>query len=154
MLRIFGNVAVLAAAMLAAPSFHLFSARQASAQEAETLAAEVECPDGTAGGCLHRNQIANCRPQTYGQPELFYNYYVPGTCGGVPAQLYVAPQPVPAVVGHTYFTYQPFMPHELLYPHHRTYYRYYNGGRGLTRTSVSWSRPPLTGWSSTLRIAR
>ena len=97
----------------------------------------------------------NCRAQYYGQPELFYNYYVPGTCGGVPANMYVAPQPVPAWVGHTYYTYQPFMPHELLYQHHRTYYRYYDGGRGMTRTTclvVPARRLPVG--TSILRIAR
>ena len=51
--------------------------------------------------------------------------------------------PVPAWVGHTYYTYQPFLPNELLYQHHRTYYRYYDQGRGLTRTAISWSRPPI-----------
>ena len=60
--------------------------------------------------------FTNCRPRTYGQPDLFYNYYVPGTCGGVPAAAYIAPVPVPPVVGHTYYTYQPFLPNELLYP--------------------------------------
>ena len=54
------------------------------------------------------------------------------------AQLYVAPMPVPAHVGHTYFTYQPLMPHEFLYKHKRSYHRYYNEGRGFTRTSVRW----------------
>ncbi len=85
----------------------------------------------------------NCRQQTWGTPELFYNYYVPGTCGGVPAQMYLSPRPVPPMVGHTYYTYQPFMPHELLYQHHRKYYRYYDNGRGLTRTHISWYRPPV-----------
>ncbi len=86
----------------------------------------------------HRANCPNCRPQTNGQPDLFYNFYVPGYCGGVPAQLYVAPRPVPPHVGHTYFTYQPFMPHELLYKHKRSYHRYYHNGRGLTRTHVRW----------------
>ena len=79
-----------------------------------------------------------CRPHQYGNPDLFYNFYVPPTCCGVGAQMYVAPVPVPAVVGHTYYTYQPLMPHEFLYRHHRRYHRYYNEGRGLTRTSVVW----------------
>ena len=79
-----------------------------------------------------------CRDYQYGNPDLFYNFYVPPTCGGVGAQLYVAPLPVPANVGHTYYTYQPLMPHEFLYQHHRTYHRYYNEGRGLSRTSVHW----------------
>ena len=74
----------------------------------------------------------------FGQPDLFYNFYVPPTAGGVGAQMYLAPGPVPPHVGHTYYTYQPFMPHELLYKHKRVYHRYYNEGRGLTRTSVRW----------------
>ncbi len=64
----------------------------------------------------------------------------------MPAALYVAPRPVPPVVGQTYFTYQPFMPHELLYQHHRSYYRYYDCGRGLTRTHISWYRAPVSGF--------
>lgn len=79
-----------------------------------------------------------CRDYTYRNPDLFYNFYVPPTCGGVGAGIYPAPLPVPAHVGHTYFTYQPLMPHEFLYKHHRSYHRYYNEGRGLTRTSVHW----------------
>jgi hypothetical protein len=52
--------------------------------------------------------------------------------------MYVAPRPVPANVGHTYITYQPLMPHEFMYKHHRTYHQYYDGGRGLTRAKVIW----------------
>lgn len=72
-------------------------------------------------------------------PDLFYNYYVgPSECaGGVVAQLYVAPRPTPPLVGHTYITYQPLMPHEFLYKHHRTYYRHHPGS-GMTRTRVLW----------------
>jgi hypothetical protein len=73
-----------------------------------------------------------------GAGDLFYNYYVPpGPCGGVGAQLYVAPRPTPPLVGHTYVTYQPLMPHEFLYQHHRVYYTC-NPGAGLTRTTVHW----------------
>jgi hypothetical protein len=69
-------------------------------------------------------------------PDLFYNYYVPpGPSGGPGAQLYVAPLPTPPLVGHTYYTYQPLMPHEWLYPHCRIYYRR-NPGAGWTRTMV------------------
>lgn len=118
------------------------------------------CPSCRLGGGvlanlrdLHGNDIENCRPRTYGQPDLFANYYVPGTCGGVPVAMYQAPQPVPAWVGQTFYTYQPVYPHELLYQHHRHYYRYYDQGRGLTRTSVSWYRPPIY-IPSHFRIAR
>ncbi len=119
----------------------------------------LAAPQVEAGGHHGRNgQCVNCRPVQYGQPDLFYNYYVPGTCGGVPAQMYISPHYVPATVGHTYITYQPMMPHELLYTHHRAYYRYYDGGRGMTRTSVRWyNNPigsPLQSMKNSLRIAR
>jgi hypothetical protein len=90
------------------------------------------------GGC---RTCANgqCQYRYYGQPDLFYNYYAWPSCTGWGAELYVSPLPVPAHVGHTYITYQPLMPHEFMYHHHRTYHRYYNGGQGLTRASVRYS---------------
>ena len=81
--------------------------------------------------------------RSFGQPDLFYNYYVPGGPGGVHAAMYLAPRPVPPLVGHTYYTYQPLLPHEFMYPHQRRYYRYYNCGTGLTRTSVRFMRTPI-----------
>ena len=74
------------------------------------------------------------RPKT---SQLFYNYYVAPAGGGVGAQLYLCPRPTPPWVGHTYVTYQPLMPHEFLYPHHRTYWRKHPDG-GWTRTLVWW----------------
>jgi hypothetical protein len=69
---------------------------------------------------------------------LFYNYYVPpGPYGEAGARLYVAPLPTPPLVGHTYYTYPPLMPHEFLYKHHRRYLRH-NPGGGWTRTLVWW----------------
>ena len=72
-------------------------------------------------------------------PDLFYNFYVPpGYYGGVVgAELYVCPVPTPPLVGHTYVTYQPLMPHEFLYPHTRRYLRIHPDG-SVTRTWVSW----------------
>ena len=71
-------------------------------------------------------------------PDLFYNYYVPpGYYGGVGAQLYLCPVPTPPLVGHTYVTYEPLMPHEFLYPHCRKYRRYHADGT-VTRTCVMW----------------
>jgi hypothetical protein len=78
------------------------------------------------------------RPISYqAQKDLFYNYYVDSANCGPAAQLYVAPLPVPAFVGHTYVTYQPFMPHEYLWAHQRSYYTY-NEGAGWTRTNVRY----------------
>ena len=95
------------------------------------------------GGCRTCN-AGNCQYRFYGQPDLFYNYYLPPNCGGVGAQLYISPRPVPPIAGHTYITYQPLMPHEFTYCHDRTYHRYYNGGQGLTRTHVKYYRAPGT----------
>lgn len=70
--------------------------------------------------------------------DLFYNYYAPpGGCQGVAAAMYPCPRPTPPLVGHTYVTYQPLLPHEFLYQHARVYWRH-NPGAGYTRTSVRW----------------
>lgn len=72
------------------------------------------------------------------QKDLFYNYYAqPGPFYNTPSQMYISPVPVPANVGHTYTTYQPFMPHEYTYRHQRSYYTY-NRGSGWTRTNVRY----------------
>lgn len=82
--------------------------------------------------------IAGGREAQAAHPDLFANYYVgPSAYGGMPAQMYVSPRPVPARVGHTWITYQPLMPHELMYKHKRTYYRYYQNG-GWTSAHVCW----------------
>jgi len=97
---------------------------------AAVLVAWNVAPDGSPQACAQGRRRA--------APDLFYNYYVPpGPCAGVGAQLYLCPVPTPPLVGHTYFTYQPLMPHEFLYPHCRTYMRY-NPDGGWTRTLVSW----------------
>jgi len=86
-------------------------------------------------------QRASAQSYTYPstQPNLFYNFYAGPSpvVGGVPAQLYLSPRPTPPLVGHTYITYQPLMPHEFLYKHHRQYWRYHPGS-GMTRTRVLW----------------
>lgn len=70
--------------------------------------------------------------------DLFYNYYVPsGGAGGAAAAMYPCPRPTPPLVGHTYVTYQPLMPHEFLHQHHRNYWRFHPDGR-CTRTVVTW----------------
>lgn len=69
--------------------------------------------------------------------DLFYNYYVGPEPSGTAAGMYVSPLPVPEFVGHTYTTYQPFMPHEYLYQHHRSYYTHHPAA-GWTRTKVRY----------------
>jgi hypothetical protein len=92
---------------------------------------------GPGHGCRTCSN-GECQYRFYGQPDLFYNYYAWPSCTGLGAELYISPRPVPPHVGWTYITYQPLMPHEFLYSHHRTYHRYYNGGQGLNRTHVSY----------------
>lgn len=154
---------LLAAALFTGSCWGLLGMAQALAEEL------TDCPTcqtadggvaaGVGGGLGTASCFApNCRERQYGQPSLFYNYYVPGTCGGVPAELYLAPRPVPPMVGHTYYTYQPFLPHELLYQHNRRYYRNFDNGRGQVRTRVSWYNPPganaMGSVLNHLRIAR
>jgi hypothetical protein len=70
--------------------------------------------------------------------DLFYNFYVPPMgYQSVGAELYPCPRPTPPVVGWTYITYQPLMPHEFLYHHHRTY-SYFHSDDGRTKTRVWW----------------
>ena len=57
--------------------------------------------------------------------NLFNQYYTQS--GQTTAGLYPAPHWVPRNVGHTYNTYQPLMPHEMMYPHSRNYYNFYGG---------------------------
>ncbi|MBN2218151.1 MAG: hypothetical protein JW719_12325 [Pirellulales bacterium] len=77
-------------------------------------------------------------------PDLFYNYYVPPgpCCGGVGAELYLCPRPTPPLVGHTWYTYQPLLPHEYMYTHCRKYVRR-NPGAGLTCTKVKYCHNPI-----------
>lgn len=93
-----------------------------------------------AAGLFGTTQEAAGQGYVYqtGNPDLFYNYYVPSGAGvGHPAQMYISPRPVPEMVGHTYITYQPLMPHEYMYRHHRTYRTYHPTG-GFTTTRVRW----------------
>jgi len=75
--------------------------------------------------------------------HLFAQYTTQGQ-GGLTAGKYIAPHPIPSNVGHSYRTYEPLMPHEMLYEHDRNYFNYYTddsfrgGGPSLNITSVRW----------------
>ncbi len=89
----------------------------------------------TASAIARADGIRQPRPRD----DLFYNYYVgPSAVGGNPAQLYLCPRPTPPLVGHTFITYQPLMPNEFLYIHHRCYSRYDAINGGATCTHVLW----------------
>jgi hypothetical protein len=69
--------------------------------------------------------------------DLFYNYYEGPDPSGTAAQMYVSPRPVPVHVGHTYTTYQPLMPHEMMYRHTRSHYAHVPGA-GWSRAKVRY----------------
>lgn len=69
--------------------------------------------------------------------DLFANYYEGPNACDVPVAMYPSPRPVPMHVGHTYTTYQPFMPHEYLYRHTRTHYAY-QCGSGWSRAKIRY----------------
>ncbi len=89
----------------------------------------------TSGGGMQR--------RSFGQPDLFYNYFTQGYSNQTNAQMYLSPMPIPANVGHTFYTYQPFYPHHMLYAHKDRYHRYYDNGRGMNRTRASYYYPPV-----------
>lgn len=85
--------------------------------------------------------------------NLFSQYYTQPGASQVHAAMYPAPHPVPHHVGSSHYTYQPLMPHEMMYAHSREYYNYYatpesfycnqcggspRSGYGVTKTSVRW----------------
>ncbi len=79
------------------------------------------------------------------QDHLFPQYYTQGA-SQTTAGMYPSPHWVPVHVGHTYNTYQPLMPHEMMYQHCRKYTTYYGnpgdfyGSRdyGVNKTTVRW----------------
>lgn len=79
-----------------------------------------------------KRRVSEQRPN-----DLFYNSYVGPNPSGTAAQMYVSPLPVPANTGHTYTTYQPLMPHEMMYRHNRSYHTHHQGA-GWTRTNVRY----------------
>lgn len=76
--------------------------------------------------------------------NLFSQYYTQPGASLTQAGMYPAPHWVPSYVGHSYNTYQPLMPHEMMYQHSRNYYNYYNtggyygGADALNKTTVRW----------------
>ena len=81
--------------------------------------------------CGFLTGTSQAQDQTPLAANLFYNYYTQGAANQVNAQMYLAPRPVPAYVGHSYYTYQPLMPHEHMYTHSRNYYNWYAGPEAL-----------------------
>jgi|688.fasta_scaffold13479_10 hypothetical protein len=98
---------------------------------------------GMAHGMLHGQGATSSLNATSGAGDLFHNYYTQGYSNQATAEMYVAPRPVPAWVGHTYYTYQPLYPHHYMYWHKDRYHAYYDNGRGLNRTSASYYSPPV-----------
>ncbi len=71
-------------------------------------------------------------------PAAFYKYYAAddGRSDGA----YLSPRPTPPLVGHTYITYRPLMPHQFFYPHCQHYVQRDPCAGGCTKTTVVWTR--------------
>lgn len=121
---------------------------EATVEDTATPALIDSLPDGVvpADGPVLGEGIVFDGVDGGGASELFYNYYVPPVNGGVGAGMYPAPLPVPPHVGHVYYTYQPFYPHEHLYAHSRTYYRYHPGFEGYWYNGVYGRWPNYAGY--------
>lgn len=109
------------------------------------------CANGNCGGSSVGGQYVGDMSgdamgvinRSYGNPDLFYNYYTKGNVNSTNAQMYLSPVPVPPNVGHTFFTYQPFYPEEMLYWHKNKFHNVYDNGRGLNRTKATYFSPPV-----------
>ncbi len=86
---------------------------------------------------------ATAQAQNGMAPQLFANQYTQGYANQTNAVMYISPVPVPEHVGHTYYTYQPLYPHEMMHLHSERYHSYYDQGRGLNRTGVHYYVPPV-----------
>lgn len=76
--------------------------------------------------------------------NLFSQYATADGPSTTTAGMYPAPHYVPPMGAQSYYTYQPLMPHEMMYQHSRNYYNYYNTGGymggydSLNKTKVRW----------------
>lgn len=93
-------------------------------------------------GDVPASEVCSCNTHPSGT-DLFYNYYTQGGVNQTNAQMYLSPGPIPPNVGHTFYTYQPFYPHELLYSHKNRFHNYYDNGRGINRTRAVYYSPPV-----------
>lgn len=125
-------VALAMCATLAATASAEKAAKQVQENAPSVVAADSYVGDAAPG--IQR---------VYGQPDLFYNFYTQGAANRVNAQMYLSPMPVPPNVGHTFYTYQPFSPHHMLYPHQNRFHNHYDCGRGMNRTRASYYYPPV-----------
>ena len=97
----------------------------------------------------HVGDVGNIE-RSYGNTDLFYNYYTNGMANRANAQMYMSPLPVPPNVGHTFFTYQPFYPEEMLYWDKNKFHNNYDNGRGMNRTRATYFAPPIRQAASNL----
>lgn len=103
---------------------------QAMALAAAVLSTVVVAPSASAVEGAWKRTISYQNKQ-----DLFANYYEGPNPSGTATAMYVSPRPVPVHVGHTYTTYQPWMPHEYLYRHTRSHYAHHPG--------CGWSRAKI-----------
>ena len=95
--------------------------------------------------CLAAAPVAAQFGQGNSANNLFSQYVTPDGPNMTTAGMYPAPHYSPQMGAQSYYTYQPLMPHEMMYQHSRNYYNYYNSGGyfgggfdSLNKTTVRW----------------
>ena len=93
--------------------------------------------------CLTAATAVAQNTETHLPNDMFSQYASASGASAINAGIYQAPHYSPALGGHSYYTYQPLMPHEMMYAHSRNYFNYYNTNQcghpdSLTKTSIRW----------------
>lgn len=109
----------------------------------QTLAMGLVFGGSFAAGIQAQEQMGLVPYNTYSSQNLFGNAYTQGYANQANAAMYISPVPVPPDVGHTYLTYQPLYPHQMMNWHYNRFHNYYDNGRGLNRTKVEYYAPPV-----------
>lgn len=150
LLRIVAAAAVLSssAALVAAPALARGPLRGVAQGGEYVVSSQVVSDEVVGGGAgSYVGDVASgavaSGARDYGHPDLFYNHYTQGHANATNAQMYVSPVPTPPSVGHTYITYQPFQPEEMMYWHTNRYHKYYDDGRGMNHTKIHYFAPPV-----------
>lgn len=93
--------------------------------------------------CLAAATVSAQNTETHLPNDMFSQYSTANGPSTTTAGIYPAPHYSPSLGAQSYYTYQPLMPHEMMYAHSRNYFNYYNTNQcglpdSVNKTSVRW----------------
>lgn len=93
--------------------------------------------------CLAATPVSAQFDDSQPASDLFSQYTTPSGPSMTTAGMYPAPHYAPAMGAQSYYTYQPLMPHEMMYQHSRNYFNYSGADAcgfpdSVNKTSVRW----------------